>query len=125
MNKCPVAVNGLRLIIGLTAMFPVLLAGQGQALRWEQRDGYREAALVVKEGGRSGFTLLRPEQSGLLFTNTMSYGRSEANQNVMNGCGVAAGDFDGDGFCDLYFAGKDGGNGLFRDLSRWQLINVT
>jgi hypothetical protein len=125
MNKPPIAVNGLRLIIGLAALLPVLLAGQGQALRWEQRDGYREAALVVKEGGRSGFTLLRPEQSGLLFTNTMSYARSEANQNVMNGCGVAAGDFDGDGLCDLYFAGTDGGNGLFRNLGGWQFTNVT
>jgi hypothetical protein len=30
------------------------------------------------------------------------------NQNLMNGSGVAAGDFDGDGLCDLYFPAING-----------------
>lgn len=95
------------------------------ALAWEQRAGYREAALTVTGNAQPGFTLLRPEQTGILFTNQMSYARSEANQNLMNGCGVAAGDFDGDGRCDLYFAGTEGGNGLFRNQGDWHFANVT
>lgn len=94
-------------------------------LRWEQRDGYREAQLNVPAGSRNGFTLIKPEQSGVYFTNTMSYLRSEANQNLINGCGVAAGDFDGDGLCDLYFANTDGPNGLFRNLGDWKFANAT
>ncbi len=97
----------------------------GQGLRWTQHDGYREAELNVGANGRSGFTLLRPEQTGVFFTNTMSYARSEANQNLINGCGVAAGDFDGDGWCDLYFANTDGANGLFRNSGQWRFSDVT
>jgi hypothetical protein len=69
----------------------------GQSLSWVQREGYREAPLNIKSGDRTGFTLLTPDVSGIRFTNAMSYARAEANQNLMNGCGVAAGDFDGDG----------------------------
>jgi len=94
-------------------------------LSWTQREGYREAPLSVPPTGRTGFTLLRPEQSGLFFTNQLSYARAETNQNLMNGCGVAAGDFDGDGNCDLYFASSEGPNGLFRNTGQWRFENVT
>ncbi len=94
-------------------------------LQWTQHDGWREAPLNVPTGGKSGFTVIRPGQSGILFTNQLSYARSEANQNLMNGCGVAAGDFDGDGECDLYFASCEGPNALFRNLGGFRFANVT
>lgn len=94
-------------------------------MRWEQWQGWREAELTVAAGSRSGFTLLKPEQTGLFFTNTMSYARSEANQNLINGCGVTAGDYDGDGLCDLYFANTDLPNGLFRNHGGWRFADVT
>jgi hypothetical protein len=94
-------------------------------LKWIQRDGYREAPLNVPATGQSGFTLLKPEQTGVLFTNTLGYAKSEANQNLLNGCGVAAGDYDGDGRTDLYFANSEGSNGLFRNLGNWRFENTT
>lgn len=94
-------------------------------LQWTQREGWREAPLAVSAAGRTGFTLLRPEESGLRFTNQIEYSRSEANQNLLNGCGVAAGDFDGDGLCDLYFAAAEGPNGLFRNTGNWRFQNVS
>lgn len=97
----------------------------GDTLPWVQRDGFREAALNVPRTGRTGFTLLRMEDTGIYFTNTTAYERAEANQNLMNGAGVAAGDFDGDGLGDLYFAGTEGGNGLFRNLGNGRFKNVT
>src|SRR6266487_3567731 len=97
----------------------------GATLSWTQHEGYREAALSVPQTGRTGFTLLRPEQSGIFFTNQLSYARAEANQNLMNGCGVAAGDFDGDGNCDLYFANSEGANGLFRNTGQWRFEDAT
>ena len=93
-------------------------------LSWTQREGFREAALPVPPTGRARFTLLRPEETGVLFTNQLSYERAEANQNLMNGCGVAAGDFDGDGHCDLYFPSADGPAGLFRNLGNGRFENV-
>jgi hypothetical protein len=43
----------------------------------------------------------------------------------MNGSGVAAGDFDGDGLCDLYFCSIVGTNALYRNLGGWHFENVT
>src|SRR5881396_3430561 len=100
---------------GAAALVLLAMVVHGQSLNWRQHDGYREAELAVPTTGKTGFTLLRPEETGIFFTNTLSYSRAEANQNLMNGCGVAAGDFDGDGLCDLYFARGEGSNALFRN----------
>lgn len=47
------------------------------------------------------------------------------NANLLNGSGVALGDYDGDGLCDVYFCNLDGVNALFRNLGNWQFTNVT
>ncbi|HYV32433.1 MAG TPA: VCBS repeat-containing protein, partial [Candidatus Binatia bacterium] len=115
-----------RFLLAGTAGLGLLTAVvHGQSLQWIQREGYREAELSVPTTGRTGFTLLPAAQTGILFTNTLSYARAEANQNLMNGAGVAAGDFDGDGLCDLYFANAEGSNGLFRNTGYWRFENAT
>src|SRR5205823_11875870 len=50
--------------------------------------------------------------TGITFTNRLSDAAAAANQIRMNGSGVAAGDVDGDGWCDLYFCGLETGNRL-------------
>lgn len=94
-------------------------------LKWEQKAGYRAAPLNVPGEGRPGFSLLSPDQTNIRFTNNLSYERSQASQNLLNGAGVAAGDFDGDGLCDLYFCNLEGANGLFRNLGNGKFQNVT
>src|SRR5882762_10349059 len=96
-----------------------------EPLRWEQKPGCRVAPLDVPKAGRPGFTLLTPDQTHIRFTNNLSYARSSANQNLLNGSGLAAGDFDGDGLCDLYFCNLEGPNGLFRNKGNWTFENVT
>ncbi|HTD88355.1 MAG TPA: VCBS repeat-containing protein, partial [Candidatus Binatia bacterium] len=102
----------------------VVVAAQGAPLQWEQHNGYRSARLAVPESGRTGFTLLTPEQTGIRFTNQLSYERSERNQNLLNGAGVAAGDVDGDGLCDLYFCNLEGPNGLYRNKGDWKFEDI-
>ncbi len=124
MNLYSCQRRGIDVIYALAILLSAF-PSHSQTLRWTQRDGYRESELSVGPGVRTGFTLLRPEQTGIFFTNTMGYARSEANQNLINGCGVAAGDFDGDGLCDLYFANTDGLNGLFRNQGQWRFRDAT
>lgn len=82
---------------------------------------------AIKPGGTSstGFTLVPSAESGIHWTNRLSVNRYRERQNLMNGAGVALGDFDGDGWCDIYLCNKEGSNGLYRNLGNWRFENVT
>ncbi|MBM3878774.1 MAG: hypothetical protein FJ387_03505 [Verrucomicrobia bacterium] len=73
---------------------------------------------------RVGFGLLSPELTGIGFTNTLAESRSLTNHILLNGSGVAAGDVDGDGRCDLYLCRLDGPNALYRNLGEWRFEEV-
>src|SRR5262249_48596764 len=85
-------------------------------LNWEKLESGRRAALTVPTNGRTGFTLLNGAQTRIHFTNTLDDPLIMANNNFMEGSGVALGDFDGDGWCDIYFCAIDGTNALYRNL---------
>src|ERR1044071_3835265 len=80
--------------------------------------------LKVDSTGKPGFTLLSPAITGITFTNRLAQERHLTNQILLNGSGVAAGDVDGDGWCDLYFCALDGPNRLFRNLGNWKFEEV-
>ena len=86
---------------------------------------YRSSPLTVKQTGNPGFTLLPVGETGLDFTNRLDLRRGLVNQNLMNGSGVAAGDIDGDGLCDLYFCGLDTENRLYRNKGNWKFEDIT
>jgi hypothetical protein len=90
-----------------------------------QRTGYREAKLPLPPRGKTGFTLLVAEQTGVHWTNHLPIDRVAERQNLMNGSGVAAGDFDGDGWCDLFFCQKFGASALYRNRGNWKFEDVT
>ena len=92
---------------------------------WQEGPGYRFKELVVPSGGKPGFTLLRPEETGIWFTNSLPESRSLTNTIAANGSGVAAGDVDGDGLCDLFFCGLGGGSRLYRNLGGWHFEDIT
>lgn len=92
---------------------------------WESGAGFRRVKLEVSASARTGFSLLAPEQSGIHFTNPLPAELAAANNNLMNGSGVAAGDFDGDGWCDLYFCAIAGTNALYRNLGNGRFEDVT
>lgn len=72
-----------------------------------------------------GFTLLDPSGIGIAFTNFLAESRSLTNQIFLNGSGVAAGDVDGDGRCDVYWCGLDTPNRLYRNLGGWKFTDIT
>jgi hypothetical protein len=95
-----------------------------RALNWETNGTYRSAPLSPGPNHKAGFLLLMPDQTGVLFTNSVTQWRYTTNQIYLNGSGVAAGDIDGDGWCDLYFCSLDGSNALYRNLGNWRFENI-
>jgi hypothetical protein len=68
---------------------------------------------------------LPPATTGIAFTNFVSEEKGFENSMLIDGSGAAAGDIDGDGWCDVYFCGMDRPNGLFRNLGDWKFKEVT
>lgn len=109
---------GLFLVIGSLAI-------SASPFQWTTNGIYRSAALPALEEHPAGFTLLRGEETGITFSNLLSQAKYTTNQIYLNGSGVAAGDVDGDGWCDLYFCGLDNSNVLYRNLGNWKFADVT
>jgi hypothetical protein len=99
--------------------------GSASELEWRTGAGHRWAPLEVPAAGTTGFRRLNSTQTGLVFTNALSHERSITNRNLLSGAGVAAGDVDGDGWCDLFFAGLDRPNALYRNLGGWKFADIT
>src|SRR5262245_805762 len=81
--------------------------------------------LLVQKEGKTGFTWLSPEQTGVHFTNTLDEWSSAANRVLENGSGVAVGDYDRDGRPDLFFCSQRGQNALFHNLGNWKFEEVS
>ena len=111
----PVVLLSQLMVISLTA----------SSLEWQEGSGFRWASLNVPSSGKTGFTLLTPRETGILWTNIISEDSVAKHYNMVSGGGVAAGDFDSDGLCDLYFCNRGGENALFRNLGNWRFENAT
>jgi hypothetical protein len=95
------------------------------AADWSQREGYRIRSVAPSQPGHAGFTTLAPAQTSVTFTNFLSDQAASQNQIRLNGSGVALGDVDGDGWCDLYLGGGEGPNALYRNLGGWRFEDIT
>ena len=114
---------GLRACLILAAAVGVATClGESQ---WHEESGFRWADLNVPTGGKTGFRLLSPEETGIYFTNTLDEHTGEANRVLFNGSGVAVGDFDNDGLPDLYLCSLNGRNALYKNLGGLKFKDVT
>ncbi|HAB15839.1 MAG TPA: hypothetical protein DCE44_05245, partial [Verrucomicrobiales bacterium] len=112
-------------LISLVVAFGWLGSVAAEPLEWVTQAVGRAARLSALAPGRSGFSELAPETTGLSFTNHLSLDRSLTNHILLNGSGVALGDVDGDGWCDVFLSGLNGGSALFRNLGDWRFTNIT
>ncbi|MDA1272544.1 MAG: VCBS repeat-containing protein [Verrucomicrobia bacterium] len=100
------------------------LAVSAHSLDWENGKGFRSAQVMVEPGKRAGFSRLTSSTTGINFTNLVPESRHLTNQILLNGSGAAAGDVDGDGWCDLYFSALDQPNRLYRNLGNWRFEEI-
>ncbi len=89
----------------------------GQAARVET------VPLRVTGNASPGFVALQPSSLGINFTNLVS--SQSRSLYTLIPTGIAAGDVDGDGLCDLYFCSSDGNNVLYRNLGGWKFEDIT
>lgn len=110
---------------GLSVLFFPPGRAAGEAAGWQKAQGfrYREVRPTGKPSG--GFARLSALETGLGFTNRLSDLLSYNNQVLENGSGVALGDVDGDGQCDIYLCGLENSNRLFRNLGGWRFADMT
>jgi len=106
-------------------LIAVLLIGAAWFLISRTGSSFKVIELRVAGNGKTGFTLLPPQQTGITFANSLRDDQETANQLLDIGSGVAAGDYDGDGLCDLYFCGMNGRNVLYKNLGNWKFEDVT
>jgi enediyne biosynthesis protein E4 len=92
---------------------------------WQTSPGFRYYEVQTLDVPRTGFTSLDGRETGVQFTNFLGEERSLTNQIYHNGSGVALGDVDGDGLCDIYLGNIDGANALYRNLGNWKFEDVT
>src|SRR5262245_50941780 len=116
----------------IPSLFCILLAAFGEVsfaggdeLSWHAETGFRWASLNLPKQGKTGFTLLAPEQTGVTFTNSLEEQAGAANRVLYNGSGVAVGDYENDGLPDIYFCSLNGMNALYKNLGNWRFKDVT
>jgi enediyne biosynthesis protein E4 len=113
-------------LLALLSLLAVVLsasAAEDAEIRWEKL-AFGRAAKVQPNGILNMFMLLESESTGVDFTNSLSDAQAAQNQIRMNGAGVALGDFDGDGRCDIYLCSLTGPNALYRNLGNWRFTKV-
>jgi hypothetical protein len=121
--KSAVACLGLLLFLVRGLLFPV--AAMAAPSAWSEFHGHRVSPLHAAAQGAPGFTLLDPAASGVRFMNRVDDTLVLNNQILENGAGVALGDVDGDGLCDVYLCGSGITNRLYRNLGGWVFQDIT
>src|SRR5688572_16297010 len=106
-------------IVGACLMSPVVAA------EWQTGKDYRWQELKVPATGRTYLQRLAPAATGIAFTNFISEQKALENSLRTSGAGVAAGDVDGDGWCDLYLCGTENPDALYRNKGDWKFEEIT
>ena len=95
------------------------------AADWQNGAGFRSQELKLPSSGRSFLQRLPESATGIGFTNSISDDKALESSVRTSGSGVAAGDVDGDGWCDLYFCAMGNSNSLYRNLGNGRFADIS
>ncbi len=106
--------------------FPFIL---GAVFMFNCLNLYCQANKVLKKATKqSSFTLLPPDSTGIFFRNDVAvskYFSSVTYLNAYNGGGVAAGDLNNDGLCDLVFTSNQKGPSVYINKGGMKFEDIT
>lgn len=109
--------------LGRACCTAALAWGSPLAAPWSVENGLRFQP-VTPQGEAPGFRRLAAPRTGVAFTNVLSERTVALNRVTENGSGLALGDVDGDGLCDVYICGLERDNALYRNLGDWKFEEI-
>src|SRR6476646_7049018 len=96
------------MVLGLFLVSWLVVATAAPTSEWIEGGGYRYRDLTLSAPGRVFLAEVPPSETGITFTYAVAEERGAENTIRLGGTGVAAGDIDGDGRCDLFFCSMGG-----------------
>lgn len=103
----------------------ILGCSRSTELEWNEESYYRWAEVSPGYFGSDGFRMLSGRRTNIDFINILTDDEIDENRHYLNGSGVAAGDINGDGLVDLYFAGLTTTNRLYKNLGGMKFEDIT
>jgi hypothetical protein len=112
-------------VLLLAAFFCAVRAATSASLEWHAAKGCLWAAVEVKPSRKIGFTRLGAEVHNIHFSNDVSEEESFTRIVIGGGSGVALGDVDNDGLCDIFMASLKPPCRLFKNLGNWRFKDIS
>ena len=85
--------------------------------------GIKTMPLNERKIDAAKFVALSSDQTGIEFSNELQ--PQNMRKYLLNGAGIATGDYDNDGDVDIYAVSQDGPNRLFQQTAPWKFQDVT
>ena len=90
------------------------------------RMGYSSSELNIQTRRTSNtFHRMSPDKTGVKFLNQVDEWEASQNRVLYNGAGVAVGDYDRDGWPDIFLCAIDGNSILYKNNGNWTFAAAT
>ena len=92
----------------------------------DSRKAYSSSVLNIQNRGSSNtYHRMSPDKTGVQFVSQVDEWEASQNRVLYNGAGVAVGDYDKDGWPDIFLCAIDGNPALYKNKRDWGFIDVT
>ena len=92
----------------------------------DSRKAYSSSVLNIQNRGSSNtYHRMSPDKTGVQFVSQVDEWEASQNRVLYNGAGVAVGDYDRDGWPDIFLCAIDGNPALYKNKGDWGFIDVT